>query len=349
MWQIENRTPFAAAQSWVRNLDGAETWLVVVKATFDVLPDGSTAVSDTQPAVTRRPLYRGEPGRSSVLYDNDFVLTKRTTDVVVNGTAYAPGGAAVSSIDVGVRVGPVVKVIRVFGERHWNGSALSAAEPFVQMPITYERAFGGADAESAHHDKDWYWPNPVGTGFVASRNRIGNTRPPNLEYPTQLITSWDSRPAPAALGVVASHWRDRAIRAGTYDDNWSATRQPLPPADFDTRYFQSVPEDQQSPTFLRGGEAVALANLVPAGWLRFTLPSVDLMLETRFFDGERRGHEVQLHTVILEPDFPRVSLIWHSAVECHAKVYELEHTRIDYAPSGVQDDDEDVDNLLDLV
>jgi len=41
MWQIINNTPFAAGQAWVRGLDGAETWLVVVKTTFDVQPDGT--------------------------------------------------------------------------------------------------------------------------------------------------------------------------------------------------------------------------------------------------------------------------------------------------------------------
>jgi hypothetical protein len=36
----------------------------------------------------------------------------------------------------------------------------------------------------------------------------------------------------------------------------------------------------------------------------------------------------KLHTVILEPDCPRVSLVWHSALPCHPKVYKLEKTRI---------------------
>ena len=43
MWQIDNRTPFAAERTWTRGRDGAEIWLVAVKCTFSVLPDGSTA------------------------------------------------------------------------------------------------------------------------------------------------------------------------------------------------------------------------------------------------------------------------------------------------------------------
>ena len=30
--------------------------------------------------------------------------------------------------------------------------------------------------------------------------------------------------------------------------------------------------------------------------------------------------------MILEPDFPRVSLVWHSALPCHFKVQKLERT-----------------------
>ena len=36
------------------------------------------------------------------------------------------------------------------------------------------------------------------------------------------------------------------------------TRQPLLPDDFDDRYFQFAPADQQAPAFLRGGEPVVL-------------------------------------------------------------------------------------------
>ena len=55
MWQLDNRTPFAAERGWVRDRDGTEIWLVAVKATFDVLPDGTTQVSKEQPPVLRLP------------------------------------------------------------------------------------------------------------------------------------------------------------------------------------------------------------------------------------------------------------------------------------------------------
>ena len=149
---------------------------------------------------------------------------------------------------------------------------------------------------------------------------------------------------------MGQSWSQRSQYAGTYDDAWSKTRMPLLPSDFDGRYFQSVPQDQQAPGFLRGGEPVALHNLTPSGALRFYLPIMNLSLETRFQDGDRVLHPPPLlHTVILEPDLKRVSLCWHSAMMFHPRVYQLEHTRVTVRLPGQTEDDEVVESLLDLV
>jgi hypothetical protein len=65
MWQVDNRTPFAAERGWVRDRNGAEIWLVAVKATFDIKPDGSTEVSEEQSPVLRVPEYFGKHGRAA--------------------------------------------------------------------------------------------------------------------------------------------------------------------------------------------------------------------------------------------------------------------------------------------
>jgi hypothetical protein len=78
---------------------------------------------------------------------------------------------------------------------------------------------------------------------------------------------------------------------------------------------------------LRGGEPVILLGLSPVGDIRFTLPKVFLGFETHFFDRTQEIHrERRLHTVILEPDFPRVSLVWHTALPCHHRVQKLDRT-----------------------
>ncbi|GGY36875.1 DUF2169 family type VI secretion system accessory protein [Pseudoduganella albidiflava] len=329
MWQLENSTPFAAERGWARDRDGAEVWLVAVKATFDIAPDGTTAVSAIQPPVLRIPEYHGEAAMSSIRYEADLVLAKKTTDIIVVGNAHAPGGQPVTQCDAGFRVGPLQKVVRIFGDRHWAGGRLSEPEPFTVMPIVYERAYGGLDSKSARPDRDWDWRNPVGCGFAAAKEHLAGMAAPNVEFPDSLIAAWDDRPEPAGFGAFAGHWQPRAAFAGTYDDAWMRERQPLPPADFDERFYQCAPRDQQAAQFLKGGEPVALVNLSPHGRLQFALPKVRLGFETRFFDGSSEVHTVRnLHTVIIEPEFPRVSLVWHSALPCHFKVQLLERTTV---------------------
>jgi hypothetical protein len=327
MWQVDNRTPFAAERGWVRDRNGAEVWLVAVKCTFDIHPDGTTTVSDEQPPVLRVPEYTGEPAKSSLKYEADLVLTKTATDVLVVGHAYAPAGRPVTDLDVGFRVASVQKALRVTGDRKWSPLGRSSPEPFVKMPLVYERAFGGVDLKSPNPERDWEWRNPIGTGFAVSGENASGVALPNIEYPNALITRWNERPQPAGFGPIGAHWQPRVGFAGTYDDRWMKTRQPLLPDDFDERFFQCAPADQQLSGFLRGGEPVNLLRLTPDGDLRFFLPKVFLGFETRFYDGSRELHkERRLHTVILEPDFPRVSLVWHTALPCHFKVQKLERT-----------------------
>ncbi len=333
MWQLDNRTPFAAERGWVRDRHGAEVWLVAVKCTFDIGADGTTRPSPQQPPVLRLPAYNAEDGRSSIRFEHDLVLTKVTTDTIVAGHAYAPGGRPVTQLDVGFRVGPVQKMLKVFGDRRWTARGPSSPAAFAKMPLVYERGFGGVDPQSEHPDRDFYWPNPVGVGFAVATEHLADSPLPNIEYPDQLIAGRKDRPRPAGFGPIAGHWQPRVGLAGTYDDQWMKQRQPLPPDDFDDRFFQCAPPDQQAPAPLRGGEPVILYRLTPSGELRCTLPTIVLDFDTQFADGTVETHpEPRLHTVILEPDYPRLSLVWHSALPCHFKVQQLERTRVTVRP-----------------
>jgi hypothetical protein len=333
MWQIDNRTPYAAERRWVRDREGAEVWLVAVKCVFDIQPDGTTKISGEQSPPNLVPKHLADPAQSSVLYDADLVLTKTTTDITVMGHAHAPGGRAVDQLDVGFRVGSVQKLLRVFGDRTWNGSSATSPLPFERMPLTYERAFGGRDAGSPNPDQDWDWRNPAGIGFCTSAARASGLALPNIEYPDQLISSWSDRPVPAGFGPIAAHWQPRAVFAGTYDERWRKTRDPLLPDDFDDRFFQSAPMDQQPPQFLNGGEPVALKGLMPSGELQFHLPRVFLRLETEFTNGAEQTHErPRLYSVIIEPDTPRVSLVFQSSLPCHHRVHELLRTVVTTKP-----------------
>jgi hypothetical protein len=332
MWMLENHTPYEAERSWVQDKDGVQHWIVVVKATYDIRPNGSVALAEAQVPILRLAEHNGDPASSSLVHEADIVGRKVATDVLVNGTAYAPGGKRVRSTEVAIRVAGVNKTLLVTGDRRWSSSGIGVAptgpEPFDMMPVTYERAFGGfdrADEDVTQHRM--YDTNPAGTGFATREKHLIDHALPNVEYPDQRVRSWKDRPTPAGLGPIPCWWSPRREYSGTYDQRWMAERAPLWAIDFDDRYHQSAPPDQQVGAFLRGGETVELSNLTPSGLLRFALPQVHLGF-TSFFGREQQHHVGHLDAVIVEPDHNRLMLVWQSLLNCHHQVDYLDKTRI---------------------
>jgi hypothetical protein len=321
MWAIINQTGFKADRAFVRDNDGAEIWIVVVRATFSFNSAGLVTLADSQQDVCLSPMYFGEPGCSSLHYDTDLVRTKSGTDIIVHATAHAPGAKPVSYLDVGWTVGAVTKQLRVYGDRVWenrlSGLAPSDPTPFASLPIRYERAWGGPLPRSDVRDPF----NPAGIGRDASPGKPV----PNCTFLDNPIRSPHHEGLPAGFGPIAYHWQPRAKLAGTYDEAWKTTRQPLVPVDFQDAYLRCAPADQQVNGFLVGGEEVTLRNLTPEGLVRFRLPYVSLGFITHI-DGETAHHRRALHTVIIEPEDRRLIMIWQTALPCHHTLYTLSRT-----------------------
>jgi hypothetical protein len=333
MWMLNNQTPFAAERTWVRDKNGAEVWLVAVKGTFDILPDGTTVPAVQQEEVVIAPEFAGDPQFSSLLNDTDLPHKKLATDVLVQGHAYAPEGRAVTKLSVGLKLANIKKELQITGDRLWldivGGIAINDPQPFIKMPITYERAFGGMDlVDEDEKQHNWDVRNPAGCGFATKAEHLIGKPVPNIEDPNALLKHWKQRPRPAGFGPIAGHWYPRVKLAGTFDHNWEKTRQPLLPEDFDERYFQSVPEDQQVPGYLKGGEVVQLYNLTSNGKLQFLLPRIFLAFTTYFDDGSNEVHCAVMHTVILKPNVPKVVIVWHTHLQCHHKGLKLNNTNI---------------------
>jgi hypothetical protein len=332
MWLLDNATPFAAERTWVRDRDGAELWVVAVKASFLVGQDGHERLDPAQTDVLRVPKFAGAPDASSLLHETDLVQLKRRTDVLVQGHACAPYGEAVQSIDVRLRVAGIDKTLRVNGDRTITrgvfGLSLSEPQPFVSMPLTWERSFGGTDTKDVNAARHRWEPrNPVGTGFGTEAEHVIGTPAPNVEDPRAPYQG-AQKGTPAGFGPVARHWMPRVTLAGTYDKEWEDTRKPLLPEDFDDRFYQSAPEDQQVDGFLKGGEIVELRNATPDAHFTFPVPRVTLLMTTRFYDGTVAEHRPVVHTLTIQPDRRRFEIVWHSALPCHQRVNKLAITRV---------------------
>jgi len=311
MWDVQNRTPYAAARNWVRDKTGRHFWVVSTKATFDI-KDGSPRLADVQRSPALAPEYSGEPGASSLRCDSDLLLVKVGTDIIAEANAHAPGGRACESMEVALRCGPVDKRLRVKGKRIYFSQlgdvAASDPSPFETMPITYEWAYGGVDfGDPDPLEHRIYALNPVGKGFAVKRERLENQLAPSIE------SAAGGEARPAGFGPIDASWSPRRELAGTFDDIWTRQKKPLLPDDYDPLFASCAPEDQRTSVPLRGAEPVELLGMTAPGVWRFTLPKIYLAYVTYFGrrSEEHRGH---LATVLLCPERSQVELVWQTSI-----------------------------------
>ena len=85
------------------------------------------------------------------------------------------------------------------------------------------------------------------------------------------------------------------------------------PTDFDPRFNQVAPIDQQSRA-IAGGEVVRLVNLTPDGIWQFRLPRLHVPVWLVYDRGHSRP-ELRLDTVWIEPDARRVRMTARLAVQ----------------------------------
>jgi hypothetical protein len=325
MWAVKNYTPYKADRIWGRDKDGVHEWIVAVKATYDIKPDGSVERADEQLEPLLAAEFHGEPGVSSLRYEADLVAPKPTTDVVINGTAYAPGGRPSRDFRVEARIDGIHKVLRVVGNRTWSDGLFVEAsdpEPVTEVPILYERAYGGYDrTDPDPKNQRMDSRNPVGLGVAARPKHRAGQPLPNFEYPGGNI----EKSGPAGFGAIASYWSPRRELSGTYDKAWQSTRHPLLPDDWDSRSLLCSPGDQRPATYLHGGEPVELVNLTREGRLNFTLPKARFGFTTHI-SGRKEEHRGQLATVVIEPDYPRLIMVWTTSLKCRTDIDYLDET-----------------------
>jgi hypothetical protein len=184
----------------------------------------------------------------------------------------------------------------VSGDRRWErGDKPSAPEPFVRMPLAWDRAFGGPRFEA----------NPVGIGHADAlrRARREPVPLPNLEDPERLLRVPAQTPAPACFAPIPPAWKDRPARRA---------RLSLPEV-LDWTRFQSAPEAQQL-AFLRGDEPFEITGChARHPMLAGALPGI----AARCFclrSGRFEEVPVRLDTVVFDADALLVHLVWRGTV-----------------------------------
>lgn len=320
-----NPTRLPAAWTLGFDRDGRELLVVVVKATFTIPESGSDPrLAEEQSKLIEADEFTAEPGLSAPLRETDFAHRKPFCDILLNGSAYAPGGRPVRQAIVTAKVGAFTKAFVVKGPRLWQRRLLGVVagdpEPFAKVSISYDVAYGGIDASGGAIRT--FLSNPVGRGYAPNANDIDSRPLPHTEEIGNPITAPTGNYQPMSLGPIGRSWSPRAGFAGTYDQRWLDEEAPFWPRDFDPRYFQGAPVDQQI-QYPRGGEDVVLQNLTASGSVRFRLPSLYVpLLLIPHLDEDKQVDPV-VDTIAFEPDQARFAMTLRATIPMRRSCFDI--------------------------
>ena len=128
----------------------------LIKRTYDIVPGGRCTRAENDKKLISGDVFYADPMNSTVKFESDFVPYKIATDVVLIGKAYAPGGQPVPMLTVSLRIGETCKELAIIGDRlagfitKRSAPVFTDPQPFVEMDLRYERAYGGVDLSLIH-------------------------------------------------------------------------------------------------------------------------------------------------------------------------------------------------------
>ena len=243
---------------------------VVARVTYRVAAGGALRRAEEQSWAVSRTPWEGPAGPMP----SDEVFYRGGVDLFVFGEAWAPGGRRAAASQVRVQLaGRLRAVIAVFGDRMWAGRPgalrISPPAPFVSLPLTLARAYGGRARWDGLHVA--FPLNPEGKGLCLSEDQAPGTALPNLEDPACLVRRWNNTPEPVGT-ALCPRWFGPRVRAGTSFDGQGRLTA-LRGAFFNDAFPSLVA------TAVEPGDAVQVDGVTPDGPLRFVVPPPPLLAE----------------------------------------------------------------------
>lgn len=230
---------------------GPTAWVltVICKATYLLLP-GESQLAPDQEAPNEADNHWDDDISRSVYAPSDMAPLKVRADVILVGSAFAPGGVPTRSLNARLVVNKIDKTIECHADRVVaHDGSIQEGTGFTRMPLVYERAAGGPGTS-----------NPVGVRRDA-RDGYGRIALPNLQQPGRSPTAPEGL-EPVGFGPIAPRWPARLDKLGRHAPTWSPrdwAQRPLP-GDIDFAHFNVAPPDQQI-AVLRENERLVLEHL----------------------------------------------------------------------------------------
>ena len=338
--QLVNGTKFEFGANQALDVQGKASLVSLVKATYQI-PEFSNEIpkiAEEQIPILDTDLFEGEPGHSAPIFESDWVLRKKQCDVIIKANAYPPSGKAINRLEAGFQVGDCQKTAIIHGPRQWEKNSWSTnlmigeAEPFVEMPISYDLSFGGTWISDDQTQYECYADNPIGCGFATKQTeRLVDQPAPSIESPDDPITSNIGNFKPWSFGPIGRNWSPRAALAGTYDEQWQQNQFPLLPTDFNEEFFQCAPRDQRI-DFPSGGEEVVLFNLHPTRHeIRFQLPpKLKMPMIVLMSDQTQQIVTPVIDTIAIDVTQGVFSLVWRTQIPVRRSAKEIKLIAVGY-------------------
>jgi hypothetical protein len=262
---------------------------VIARTLFEIEGEALVAIPDAQWPIS------GEPMETRCgTFPGDTPFLTGGVDVFVVGSAWAPHGEPVDGLRVEIRVGErFERAIQVWGDRTWipvgGGLKASDPEPFVSMPLTWERAFGG---KATHEDGELPYPsNPEGIGYFLSPDEARGGPLPNLEDPDAPINSFEDHPDPVGAAPYPKEWALTGLNATELDleDEANQRMTRLKPLIFNAAHPRMIVPPADAPS---AGDLVEVTHVTPDGPLRFAVPDLSFHVQVQLED---RHYRFPLH------------------------------------------------------
>ncbi len=235
--------------------------------------------------------------------ESDLPFMKGGVDLFLFGAARAPKRAPVRRMEVRIEVGSFTRRALVTGARLWvreRGQLVpSDPEPFVEMPLTLSKAFGGVTTWDGLEVP--FGPNPKGLGFNIDAKEAEGRLLPYLEEPDSPMTAWNDQPAVCGFGFCPMVNPAR-FHAGVVLDDQHGMKELLP------RLFNSAYPPMVAPSAF-AGEAVRVEGVTADRSLAFTLPGSPFGVELTF--GSKVVERLPtIEQIGIEVEERRVFLTW---------------------------------------
>jgi hypothetical protein len=313
---FDNGTSFPALAYAMVDPHGEKSHVVVARGTYDLGP--ASRGGEPVPELTHeaapaaepddlsfRDVYFGEMNRSSIRSESDLAQRKPRCDVIVVGAAHSPTGETVPRVDVRVRIQRLTPIagtlvdcsLAVHGarafERRGERWALGEPEPFLELPLRYEHAFGGELKVYAGTEADRRLDEAHRLGEAARRGH-----PEGGAAPVAHATCMQN---PVGVGFLEGWYADAAEV-----DRWPAPRIEAPGAGITAAIFERMVQGKvgagEVPELSPRGVGVIakpwqprlkLAGTLDAAWLAGRWPLMPDDFDMAYWNGAHRDMQCE--------------------------------------------------------